>query len=131
MVEQKTSMISVLGEGRAARIPATASPERMLDVISRAGLVAVGGSTGAAGAETWVLLERSGKRAIAPFGALIYEPVNNVYVHPNDTIYLYREPQTFLSFGAVGAQTTGSIRDLAAVACGGDQQGRRSARYPG
>jgi polysaccharide biosynthesis/export protein len=104
MVEQKTSMISVLGEGRAARIPATASPERMLDVISRAGLVAVGGSTGAAGAETWVLLERNGKRAIAPFGALIYEPVNNVYVHPNDTIYLYREPQTFLSFGAVGTQ---------------------------
>jgi protein involved in polysaccharide export with SLBB domain len=47
MVEQKTSMISVLGEGRAARIPATAAPERMLDVISRAGLVAVGGSTGA------------------------------------------------------------------------------------
>ena len=104
MVEQKTSMISVLGEGRAARIPATATPERMLDVISRAGLVAVGGSTGAAGAETWVILERSGKRAIAPFGALIYEPVNNVYVHPNDTIYLYREPQTFLTFGAVGAQ---------------------------
>lgn len=104
MIEQKTSMISVLGEGRAARIPATASPERMLDVISRAGLVAVGGSTGAAGAETWVLLERSGKRAIAPFGALVYEPVNNVYIHPNDTIYLYREPQTFLAFGAVGSQ---------------------------
>ena len=37
MVEQKTSMISVLGEGRSARIPATASPERVLDVISRAG----------------------------------------------------------------------------------------------
>lgn len=104
MIEQKTSMISVLGEGRAARIPATATPERMLDVISRAGLVAVGGSTGAAGAETWVMLERSGKRAIAPFGALVYEPVNNVYIHPNDTIYLYREPQTFLAFGAVGTQ---------------------------
>jgi polysaccharide export outer membrane protein len=25
-------------------------------------------------------------------------------VHPNDTIYLYREPQTFLAFGAVGSQ---------------------------
>src|SRR5216683_7160996 len=65
VVEQKTSMISILGEGRSARIPATASPERMLDVISRAGLaaVAVGGiSLGAAGAETWVLLERNGKR---------------------------------------------------------------------
>ena len=105
MVEQKTSMISVLGEGRSARIPATAAPERLLDVISRAGLTSTATTTtGAAGAETWVILERSGKRAIAPFGALIYEPVNNVYVHPNDTIYLYREPQTFLTFGAVGAQ---------------------------
>ena len=25
-------------------------------------------------------------------------------MHPNDTIYLYREPQTFLTFGAVGIQ---------------------------
>jgi polysaccharide export outer membrane protein len=25
-------------------------------------------------------------------------------VHPNDTIYLYREPQTFLTFGALGTQ---------------------------
>jgi polysaccharide biosynthesis/export protein len=104
LVEQKTSMISILGEGRSARIPATASPERILDVISRAGMVTTGTSTGAAGAETWVLLERSGRRAIAPFGALVYEPVNNIYAHPNDTIYLYREPQTFLAFGAVGTQ---------------------------
>jgi polysaccharide export outer membrane protein len=105
VVEQKTSMISILGEGRSARIPATTSPERLLDVISRAGLVAiVGSSTGAAGAESWVILERNGRRAIAPFGALVYEPANNIYAHPNDTIYLYREPQTFVAFGAVGTQ---------------------------
>jgi polysaccharide biosynthesis/export protein len=105
LTEQKTSMISILGEGRSARIPATATPERLLDVISRAGMVtAGGGTTGTAGAETWVVLERNGRRAIAPFGALIYEPVNNIFAHPNDTIYLYREPQTFLAFGAVGSQ---------------------------
>ena len=105
LAEQKTSMISILGEGRSARIPATATPERILDVISRGGMVtAGGGTTGTAGAETWVVLERNGRRAIAPFGALIYEPVNNIFAHPNDTIYLYREPQTFLAFGAVGAQ---------------------------
>jgi polysaccharide biosynthesis/export protein len=104
LVEQKTSMITVLGEGRSARIPAQATPERMLDVIGRAGLTGTTSTTGTAGAETWVVLERNGRRAIAPFGALIYEPVNNVYIHPNDTIYLYREPQTFLAFGALGAQ---------------------------
>src|SRR4029077_6573088 len=70
MVEQKTSMISVLGEGRAARIPATLTTDRMLEVISRAGLAATGGTgSGSAGAESWVILERNGKRAIAPFGA--------------------------------------------------------------
>ena len=45
--------------------------------------------------------ERAGRREVAPFGALIYEPaVNNVYTYPNDTIYMYRDPQTFLAFGA-------------------------------
>jgi polysaccharide export outer membrane protein len=106
LVEQKTSMITVLGEGRSARIPATTTPERILDVIGRAGMVGSGATTatGTAGAETWVILERNGRRAISPFGALIYESANNIYVHPNDTIYLYHEPQTFLAFGAVGTQ---------------------------
>jgi polysaccharide export outer membrane protein len=106
-VEQKTSMITILGEGRSARIPAQTSPERLLDVIARAGFsaVAVGGAAlGTAAAGSWVILERNGRRAIAPFGALVYESANNVYVHPNDTIYLYFEPQTFLTFGAVGTQ---------------------------
>ena len=70
LVEQKTSMITILGEGRSARIPATASPERLLDVIARASfsVVAVGGvALGTAGAGTWVILERNGRRAIAPF----------------------------------------------------------------
>jgi polysaccharide biosynthesis/export protein len=104
LIEQKTSMITVLGAGRSARIPATTTPERILDVIGRAGMSVTTGTVGAAGADTWVILERKGRRAIAPFGALIYEPANNIYVHPDDTIYLYNEPQTFLALGAVGGQ---------------------------
>ena len=41
---------------------------------------------------------------MSPFGALIYEPGNNIWTHPGDTIYLYREPPTFLAFGALGVQ---------------------------
>jgi polysaccharide biosynthesis/export protein len=47
---------------------------------------------------------RCPRTRLAPFGALVYEPVNDIYVHPNDIIYLYRDPQTFLAFGAVGSQ---------------------------
>ncbi len=99
LVEQKTSLISLLGDvGKPGRIPASATSERILDVISRAG-----GPAGP-GPEEWVLLERNGKRALAPFAALIDEPINNVFIHPNDTIYLFRQPQTFLTFGALGTQ---------------------------
>src|SRR5215468_9404078 len=99
LVEQRTSLISVTGDvARPSRIPALLTPERMLDAITRAG-----GPAGP-GPDEWVMLERDGRRALSPFGALIYEPANNVYIHPNDIIYLYREPQTFLAFGALGSQ---------------------------
>src|SRR5262245_40184214 len=97
-VDQRTSLINVITEGTARRIPAQLAPERLLDTISR------GGGPGGPGPDMWVLLERDSRRGLAPFGALVYEAANNIYVHPNDTIYLYREPQTFLAFGAVGTQ---------------------------
>jgi polysaccharide biosynthesis/export protein len=100
LVEQKTSLISVLGDVNAAsRMTASQAGEHILDAITRAG------GPKSQGYDEWIMLERGGKRALAPFGALIYEPNNNIFVHPDDTIFLYKEPQTFLAFGAVGSQT--------------------------
>jgi polysaccharide export outer membrane protein len=99
LITQNTSLVSVLGEvNTPSRLTANAAGERVLDLISRAG-----GPKGP-GWETWVTLERAGKRATVPFGALVYQPANNVWVHPGDTIYVYREPQVFLAIGASGAQ---------------------------
>jgi polysaccharide export outer membrane protein len=99
LVTQNTSLISVLGEvNTPSRLVANAAGERVLDVISRAGGIKDQGY------ESWVTLERKGKRATVPFGALVYEPANNVWVHPEDSIYVYREPQVFLAFGASGQQ---------------------------
>ena len=58
------------------------------------------------GQDTWVVLERHGHRAAVPFGSLIYEPGNNIWAWPGDTIYLYKEPQTFLAFGASGRRAS-------------------------
>ena len=99
LVEQRTSLVSVLGEvNTPSRFPLNAAGDRILDAISRAG-----GPKGQ-GFDTWVMLERGGRRTTIPFGALVYEPSNNGYVEPNDTIYVYREPQTFVVFGASGQQ---------------------------
>jgi polysaccharide export outer membrane protein len=98
-VTQQTSLVTLMGDVRTpGRIPAFAAGERILDTISRAG------GTAAPGEEEWIMLERGGRRAISPLGALLYESKNNIWTHPGDTIYLYREPQTFLSFGAVEGQ---------------------------
>ena len=104
LVTQNTSLITVVGEVNnlitsvTGRIPAQPAGEHIVDVITRAGGLRDQGQ------DTWVTLERNGKRATVPFGALLYEPNNNIWAWPGDTIYLYKEPQTFLAFGASGQQ---------------------------
>jgi polysaccharide biosynthesis/export protein len=103
LIEQRASLISVLGDvNNPNRFPANYAGEHVLDAITRAG------GPKSQGYDVWVMLERGGRRATAPFGALVYEPTNNIWAHPGDTIYLYREPQTFLAFGAM-APTGGSF----------------------
>ena len=99
VVERRNAMISVLGEvNTSVRFPANVAGERVLDAIARAGGIK------SAGQDSWVLLERNRKIAVAPFEALIHETGNNIYVQPQDTVYVYKEPQTFLAFGAAGKQ---------------------------
>src|SRR5262249_24242003 len=89
VADQQTSLITVIGDvARPGQIPARLTPVRIVETISRAG-----GIVGP-GPDEWVILERDGRRALSPFGALLSERGNNVYVHPDDIIYVYREPQT-------------------------------------
>lgn len=99
LVDQRTSLVTVLGEvNKPAVLNAVPAGERILDAITRAGGPKV------AGYDSVVMIERGGHRATANFGGLVYQPSNNVYAHPGDTIYVYSEPQTFLAFGASGTQ---------------------------
>ncbi len=95
LVTQQSGLVTLLGDVRPTRLPPLPAGEHLLDTIARAG-----GPTGQ-GYDEWVMLERNGRREAVPFGALLYEPADNIYTHPLDTIYLYHQPQTFLAFGAV------------------------------
>ncbi len=99
LVDQKATSISVLGEvNTPSRLPASASGERLLDIITRAG------GPKNPGFDTWVALEREGRHGTAPFGSLLSQPANNIFVRPQDTVYVYTQPQTFLAMGASGQQ---------------------------
>ncbi|WP_084572776.1 polysaccharide biosynthesis/export family protein [Methylocapsa aurea] len=98
--QQRTSLISVVGEVNTPlrfAVPATGAGDRILDAITRAG-----GIRGQ-GYETWVMLERDKRRATVPFENLVMNASNNIYIQPGDRIYVYREQQKFLAFGATGA----------------------------
>jgi polysaccharide biosynthesis/export protein len=119
LVDQRASSYTMLGEVRGAgRFAVSASGERLLDAIARAG-----GLSGQ-GTESWVMLERDGRRALAPFGAIVDVPANNIYVRAHDTIYIFREPQTFLAFGAVG---TGGGAGAVTISTG---SGSRGGQFP-
>ena len=51
-----------------------------------------------------MLLDRHKKIAVAPFEALIHEAGNNIFVQPQDTVYVYKEPQTFLALARRGSR---------------------------
>ena len=101
LATQNSSLISVFGEvGLPVRYPAAGSgaSDRITDAITRAGGIKDQGY------QTWVMLERGGRRGTVPFANLVYEPSNNIYVQPGDRIYVYQEDQKFVAFGASGTQ---------------------------
>lgn len=97
VLDQRAAEVSVLGDVNASnRLTVNAAGDRILDVISRAGGLRFPGS------ETQVTLQRGGGTATINFDRLIQSPEENIFVVPGDTIYVKREEQVFLAFGASG-----------------------------
>lgn len=101
LAQQRSNLVSVLGEvNTPVRFPApfAGARDRITDALTRAGGIK------SPGYETWVTLERDKRRATVPFENLISYPSNNIFLQPGDQIYVYREPQKFIAFGAAGEQ---------------------------
>lgn len=93
--ERGGSEISVIGRVNSARRYAlNFNGERILDAIARAG------GPVSQGFDTYVTLQRSGRDLTIPFDVLVQDPQKNIYLKPNDTVYLYEEPKSYMVFGA-------------------------------
>ncbi|HEV2545432.1 MAG TPA: sugar transporter, partial [Methylobacterium sp.] len=55
--------------------------------------------------ETFVRLSRGNRTVTVPMSTVVANPRENIFVRPDDTLTLVRDPQTFLSVGALGATT--------------------------
>jgi polysaccharide export outer membrane protein len=90
-----STFVTVTGEvGAARRVPLTLAGDRLLDVLATAG------GSRAPAYDTFVRLSREGTTRTISMARLIEAPAENLFLRPDDQIYVYVDPRVFTAFGA-------------------------------
>lgn len=90
-----STFVTVAGDVRQpSRVPLTLKGDRLLDVLAT-----VGGSR-APDYDSFVRVTRNGRSATVSLARIVRDPSQNIYVRPDDLIYIYIDPQMFTAFGA-------------------------------
>lgn len=94
---RSASAVTVLGAVTTPqKLAINPSGDRILDVLARAG-----GLTSAP-YETFVTLERNGRKASVYFNRIVDVPSENIYVVPGDTIVVDHDKRMYTAFGSTG-----------------------------
>jgi polysaccharide export outer membrane protein len=100
--QQHSSVVSVLGDVNTPGVLALNSVgERMLALIARAG------GPKFEAVESYVTLQRDGKRVKVLLSRVVHDPRENIFIRPNDVIFLTRESPTFTALGALNQNVFG------------------------
>ena len=106
--EQHSSVVSVLGDVNTPGVLALNSVgERMLALIARAG------GPKFEAIESWVTLQRDGRRVKVLLSRIVHDPSENIFIRPNDVIFLTREAPTFTALGALNQNVFGFNSEIA------------------
>jgi polysaccharide export outer membrane protein len=100
--QQHSSVVSVLGDVNTPGVLALNSVgERLLALIARAG------GPKFEAIESYVTLQRDGKRVRVLLSRVVHDPRENIFIRPNDVIFVTRESPTFTALGALNQNVFG------------------------
>jgi polysaccharide biosynthesis/export protein len=100
--QQHSAVVSVLGDVNTPGVLALNSVgERLLALIARAG------GPKFEAIESYVTLQRDGKRVRVVLSRVVHDPNENVFVRPNDVIFVTHESPTFTALGALNQNVFG------------------------
>jgi polysaccharide export outer membrane protein len=100
--QQHSSVVSVLGDVNAPGVLALNSVgERLLALIARAG------GPKFEAIESYVTLQRDGKRVRVLLSRVVHDPRENIFIRPNDVIFITHEAPTFTALGALNQNVFG------------------------
>jgi polysaccharide biosynthesis/export protein len=105
--QQHSSVVSVLGDVYTPGVLALNSVgERLLALIARAG------GPKFEAIESYVTLQRDGKRVSILLSRVVHDPSENIFIRPNDVIFVTREAPTFTALGALNQNVFGSNSEI-------------------
>jgi polysaccharide export outer membrane protein len=100
--QQHASVVSVLGDVNTPGVLALNSVgERLMALIARAG------GPKFQAIESYVTLQRDGKRVRVLLSRVVQDPRENIFIRPNDVIFVTREAPTFTALGALNQNVFG------------------------
>jgi polysaccharide biosynthesis/export protein len=106
--QQHSSVVSVLGDVNTPGVLAVNSVgERMLALIARAG------GPKFEAIESYVTLQRDGKRVKVLLSRIVHDPAENIFIRPNDVIFLTHESPSFTALGALNQNVFGFNSEIA------------------
>jgi polysaccharide biosynthesis/export protein len=106
--QQHSSVVSVLGDVNTPGVLALNSVgERLLALIARAG------GPRFEAIESYVTLQRDGKRVRVLLSRVVHDPRENIFIRPNDVIFVSHEAPTFTALGALNQNIFGFNSEIA------------------
>jgi polysaccharide export outer membrane protein len=106
--QQHSSVVSVLGDVNTPGVLALNSVgERLMALIARAG------GPKFEAIESYVTLQRDGKRVRVLLSRVVHDPAENLFIRPNDVIFLTHEAPTFTALGALNQNIFGFNSEIA------------------
>ncbi len=100
--QQHSSVVSVLGDVNTPGVLALNSVgERLLALIARAG------GPKFEAIESYVNLQRDGRQVRVLLSRVVHDPRENIFIRPNDVIFITHEAPTFTALGALNQNVFG------------------------
>jgi polysaccharide export outer membrane protein len=100
--QQHSSVVSVLGDVNTPGVLALNSVgERLLALVARAG------GPKFEAIESYVTLQRDGKRVRVLLSRVVHDPAENIFIRPNDVIFITHEAPSFTALGALNQNVFG------------------------
>jgi len=99
--ESASTFVTVAGDvGQPGRIPLNLGGDRLLDVIATAG------GSRAPAHDSLVRLTRGGETVTVPLANVVADPAQNIFLRPDDQVYVETDPPTYTAFGATAQNAT-------------------------